>query len=71
MFAIVSMMRITGVENFEKIKMCKTDCIFEKFQITVNHIYTAYAISEMMIQTMFDIVSMMRITGVEISKKAK
>ena len=32
---------------------------------------TVCAMSEMMIQTMFAIVNMMRITGVEISKKSK
>ena len=51
--------------------MCKTNCKFEKFQNTVNLIYYVCAMSEMMIQTMFAIVSMMRITGVEISKKSK
>ena len=51
--------------------MCKTICNFEKFENTVNLIYTLCAMSEMMIYTMFAIVSMMRIIGVEISKKSK
>ena len=41
---------------------------FQKFEITVNLIYTVCATSEMMIYTMFAMVSMMGITGVEISK---
>ena len=57
--------------NFEKVKMCKTNCTFEKFENTVNLIYTVCAMSEMMIQTMFAMVRMMRITGVEISNKSK
>ena len=51
--------------------MCKTNCKFEKFENTVNLIYTVCAMSEMMILSMFAIVSMMRITGLEISKKSK
>ena len=43
------------------------NCNFEKFEITVNRIYTVRATSEMMIETMLAMVSMMRITGVEIS----
>ena len=57
--------------NFEKVKMCKTNSNFEKFENTVNLIYTVCAMSEMMIQTIFAIVNMMRITGVEISKTSK
>ena len=48
--------------------MCKTNSNFEKFQINVNLIYTVCAVWEMIIYTMFAMVSMMRITGVEISK---
>ena len=55
--------------NFVKSKMCKTNCNFEKFQNPLNLIYTACAMLEMMIKTMFAIVSMMCITGVEISQK--
>ena len=44
---------------------------FEKFESTVNLIYTVCAMSGMMINTMFAIVNMMRITGVVISKKSK
>ena len=44
---------------------------FEKFESTVNLIYTLCAMSGMMINTMFAIVNMMRITGVVISKKSK
>ena len=47
--------------------MCKTKSNFEKFQNTVNLVYTVGAISEMMILTMFAMVSIMSITGVEIS----
>ena len=65
------MMRITGVENSKKVKMCGTNCNFEKLQNIVNLIYTVCAMSEMIIYTMFAIGSMMRITAVEISKKSK
>ena len=51
--------------------MCKTNCNFEKFQNAITLIYTVCAMLEMMIKTMFAIVSMMRTTGVEISKKQK
>ena len=51
--------------------MCGTNCNFEKFENTINLIYTVCAMSEMMIKTMFAIVSMMSITGGEISKKSK
>ena len=51
--------------------MCKTNCKLEKFENTVNPIYTVCAMSEMTTYTMFAIVSMMRITGVENSKKSK
>ena len=53
--------------NFAKAKMCKTNCSFEKFQNAFNLIYTVCAMLEMMIKAMFAIVSMMRITTVEIS----
>ena len=51
--------------------MCKTNCNFEKFEITVFLIYTVCAMSEMMIYPLFAMVSMMRIPEVEISKKSK
>ena len=51
--------------------MCRTNSNFEEFENTVNLMYTVCAMSEMMIQTMFAIVNMMPITGVEISKKSK
>ena len=60
-----------GSRNFEKVKMGKTNTNFEKFQNTGNHIYTACAMLKMMIYAMFAIVSMVHITGVEISKKSK
>ena len=41
------------------------------FENTMNLIYTACAMSETMISTMFQIVNMMGITGVVISKKSK
>ena len=66
-FAIFSIMRITGVEISKKSKCAKTNCIFEKFEITLFLIYTVCARSEMMIYTLFAMVSMMRIRGVEIS----
>ena len=71
MFAIVKMMRITGVVISKKVKMSRTNSNFEKVQNTLNLIYTVCAISEMIIWTMFAIVNMMRVTGVEISKKSK
>ena len=56
--------------NFEKAKMSKINCKSEKFENTVNLIYTVCAMSEMMSQTMLAIMSMMRITIKEISKKS-
>ena len=56
--------------NFEKVNVHNKQ-EFEKFENTVNLIYTMCAMSEMIICTMFAIVSMMRITAVEISKKSK
>ena len=47
--------------------MYKRNCNFEKFQNALNLIYTVCEMLEMMIKTMFAIVSMMRITTVEIS----
>ena len=49
MFAIVNMMRITGVVISKKVHMCRTNCNFEKFQNTVNLIHTVCARSRMMI----------------------
>ena len=46
--------------------LCRTSCNFEKFENIGNLIYTVCAMSEMIISSMFAIVSMMRITGVEI-----
>ena len=54
--------------SFEKVKMCQANFKFEKFENIVNLIYTVCAMSGMMINTMFAIVNMMRITGVVISK---
>ena len=51
--------------------MFRTNSNFEKFENTVNLLYTVCAMSEMMIWTMFAIVKMMRITGVVISNKSK
>ena len=53
--------------NFVKAKMCKKNCNIEKFENTVNVIYTVWPMSEMMISTTFSIVSKVRISGVEIS----
>ena len=44
---------------------------FRKVESTINPIYTVCAMSGMMIYTILAIVSMMRITGVVISKKSK
>ena len=35
--------------NFEKVKMCRTNSIFEMFENTIDLIYTVCAMSEMMI----------------------
>ena len=35
--------------NFKKVKMCKTNCKFEKFENPVNLIYTLCAMSELII----------------------
>ena len=48
-FAIVSMMRITGVEISKESKCAKKNCKLEKFENTVNPIYIVCAMSEMMI----------------------
>ena len=48
MLAIVSMMRITIEESSEK-SMCRANRNFEKFENTVNLIYTMRAMSEMVI----------------------
>ena len=45
---------------------CRISCNFEKFENIGNLIYTVCAMSGMIISSMFAIVSMMRITGVEI-----
>ena len=55
--------------NFVKAKMFKTNCNIEKFENTVNFIYTVWPMSEMMIWTTFTIGSMVRNTGEEISLK--
>ena len=47
--------------------MCQNKQQFRKFENIVNLIHTAYAISEMNIWTTFTMISMVRITGVEIS----
>ena len=57
--------------NFVKAKRWKRNWNFEKFQNAVNLIYTVCSILEMMIETMFAIVSIMRITGVDISNQPK
>ena len=49
MFAIVNMMRITGVVISKKVKMCTTNSNFEMFENTVNLIYTVCATAVMMI----------------------
>ena len=49
MFAIVNMMRITGVVISKKSKCAEINSNFEKFENTVNLIYNVCAMSEMMI----------------------
>ena len=49
--------------------MCKSNSNFEKFENTVNLIYTLCAMSEMMIWTTFTIASMVRMSAVQISNK--
>ena len=71
MLAIVSMMRITGVEISKKPKCPKQTANPKSFKKNVNLIYTVCAKSEMMISTLLAIMSMMRITIGEISKKSK
>ena len=51
--------------------MCKTNSYFENFENTVNVIYTVCAMLVMIILTMFAIVNMLLMTGVEISNKPK
>ena len=51
--------------------MCKTNSHFENFENTVNLICTECAMLVMIIQTMFAIVNMLLMTGVEISNKPK
>ena len=53
--------------NFVKAKMWKTKTNFEKFQNALYLIYTVGVMLEMMRWTTFGIVSMVRLTGVEIS----
>ena len=49
MFAIVNMMRITGVVISKKSKCAEQTAISEKFENTVKLIYTVCAMWEMMI----------------------
>ena len=48
-FTIVNMVRITGVEISQKQERAKTNRNYERFEITVNLIYTVSAMEEMMI----------------------
>ena len=48
MFAIVNMMRITGVEISKKSKCAKQTAISKILKNTVNLLYTVCAMSEMM-----------------------
>ena len=66
-FTIVNMVRITGVEISQKPESAKTNRNYERFENTVNLIYTVSAMEEVMIWTKFTIIGMVRITGVEIS----
>ena len=49
MFAIVNMMRITGVEISKKSKCAKETGISKSFKNTVNLLYTVCAMLEMLI----------------------
>ena len=49
MFAIVNMMRITGVVISKNSERAEKNSNFEKFENTENLIYTVCAMSEMMI----------------------
>ena len=48
-FTIVNMVRITGVEISQKQERAKTNRNYERFENTVNLIYTVSAMEEMMI----------------------
>ena len=48
-FTIVNMVRITGVEISQKPERGKTNRNYERFEITVNLIYTVRAMEEVMI----------------------
>ena len=48
-FTIVNMVRITGVEISQKPESAKTNRNYERFENTVNLIYTVSAMEEMMI----------------------
>ena len=71
MFAIVSMVRITGVEISNKPKCTKQKVISKSLKTLKIPLKTVCAILEMMIYTMFAIVTMVRIARVEISNKPK
>ena len=49
MFAIVNMMRITGVEISKKSKCAKQTAISKSFKNTLNLMYTVRAMSKIMI----------------------
>ena len=66
-FTIASMVRISGVQISETTKCAKHNSYFENLENTVNLINTVCAMFEIMSETIFAIVSMWRITGVEIS----
>ena len=48
-FTIVKIVRITGVEISQKPESAKTNGNYERFENTVNLIYTVSAMEEMMI----------------------
>ena len=48
-FTIVNMVRITGVTISPKPESAKTNCNYERFENTVNLIYTVSAMEAMMI----------------------
>ena len=48
-FTIVNMVRITGVEISQKQERAKTNRNYERFENTVNLIYTVSAMEKMMI----------------------
>ena len=71
MFAIVGVVRITGVEISKMSKCAKQTAIMKSLKHTVNLIYSVCAMSEMMIYPMFAMLNIVAISVVEVSKTSK